>query len=573
MQPPPMLAEAPPNKSDDRRPLSQLLANSEDHRPSTIGPPPSDHASHADANAPQPVRKNTTSSVSTVATALTTTTTLAAEATATAAGTPFSSVVSSPTYPAQPTQGVFSARDGSNVPPQRRPTRRRVGPLTAVQRERAHLIRKMGACADCRRRRVACHPNHHNMTWEEAARRFRSHEPSQELPPIRGSQLSAVALTSGQEPRAMDIDPPSSHAPGQPLQNEGRIRTPLPSGPRPDKPVQLPPLPGFDNFRATLQGSADRILANPFRSRYAHVSVLMIRWQEDEDAAAQRGLEELERTFQEDYDYTVYVKTIPRWTDESRTPYLWLSQVLGDFVTDHNQRDCLKIFCYAGHSYLNANREPVLASSPHADPASVIRWDSIRHFFENTRADTLILMDCAYYPFHSTTRQEGMLELVAASAGEDHVELLGRGVFTRALADQLRTRAARAFLEPFSAAELHGRLLAVYPSLVKERHPSDRAVAQFPTPLILQLSGTKTLPSILLAPRRHQAQSQCQSQGHHGQAGPSSASSLAGSQHITITFRLTDDAFKLDSWAEWLRLMPSGITEARIDGPYRNTFQ
>jgi hypothetical protein len=41
------------------------------------------------------------------------------------------------------------------VAPQRRASRRRTGPLTAVQRERAHLIRKMGACSDCRRRRVA----------------------------------------------------------------------------------------------------------------------------------------------------------------------------------------------------------------------------------------------------------------------------------------------------------------------------------------------------------------------------------------------------------------------------------
>jgi hypothetical protein len=65
---------------------------------------------------------------------------------------PYSSVASSPTFAAH---AVFSARDGSNVAPQRRASRRRTGPLTAVQRERAHLIRKMGACSDCRRRRVA----------------------------------------------------------------------------------------------------------------------------------------------------------------------------------------------------------------------------------------------------------------------------------------------------------------------------------------------------------------------------------------------------------------------------------
>ncbi|KAK4212894.1 hypothetical protein QBC37DRAFT_183313 [Rhypophila decipiens] len=34
-------------------------------------------------------------------------------------------------------------------------------------------MRKIGACDDCRTRRVACHPNHHQMTWEEAERKFR----------------------------------------------------------------------------------------------------------------------------------------------------------------------------------------------------------------------------------------------------------------------------------------------------------------------------------------------------------------------------------------------------------------
>jgi hypothetical protein len=37
----------------------------------------------------------------------------------------------------------------------RRPLRRRTGPLTAQQRENAALIRRLGACADCRRKRTA----------------------------------------------------------------------------------------------------------------------------------------------------------------------------------------------------------------------------------------------------------------------------------------------------------------------------------------------------------------------------------------------------------------------------------
>lgn len=374
----------------------------------------------------------------------------------------------------------------------------------------------------------------------------------------------------------MDVSPSQQHA--HSALSETRIRTPLPSGPRPDKHLNMPPLPGFDTFRADLQGSADRILANPFRSRYANVSVLLVRWQADEDPGGQNAFNDLAKTFREDYNYAVQKASIPTSTEESKRPWLWLSQVVADFVADHNQRDCLNIFYYSGFSYLDRNREavlarfvflsrscsisagpclPLLSSSKHADPASVIRWSGIQQCFENARSDALLLMDCAYYPSYTTARQEGMLELIAASAGDDHVDRLGRSAFTRALVDELRTRVVQPFREPFSAAELHSKLLSAYPRMIPEREPEKEVITRFPTPLSMQLSSNKTLPSILLAPLRH---------------GGASGASAAGSQ-LSITFRLADETFNMDSWAEWLRLMPAGITEARVEGPYRNTFQ
>ncbi|KAK4152234.1 hypothetical protein C8A00DRAFT_16424 [Chaetomidium leptoderma] len=561
MYPTPTLAEAPPNNNnnnsnsnrDDLRPVSHLPASPENHAVSNNATT-EDHVPQTDGASP-PVRKDTNSSISTTATALTAETLTRDET----PGTSYSSVASSPTFAAHP---VFSARDGSNVTPQRRASRRRTGPLTTVQRERAHLIRKMGACPDCRRRRVACHPNHHSMTWEEAARRFRSHESSsQGLSPIAGPQLSPAPLNARpsfiHDPREMDLDTSPSQQHAQPVLSEARIRTPLPSGPRPEKHVNMAPLPGFDTFRADLQGSADRILANPFRSRYANVSVLLVGWQDDEDPGVHGAIQDLAKTFHEDYSYTVQTKSIPTSTEESRSSWLWLSQVLTDFVADHDQRDCLKIFYYGGYSYLDGDRQPILASSKHADPAAVIRWSGIQHCFEEARSDALLLLDCAYYPSFNRARRKGMLELIAASAGEDHVGLLGRSAFTRTLANELRTRAMQPFKEPFSAAELHSRLLSLYPRMIQEQNPEKEVITRFPTPLSMQLSGTKTLPSILLAPLRH---------------GEPPAAPPSGSQ-ISITFRLADDTFNTDSWAEWLRLMPEGITEARVDGPYRNTFQ
>jgi hypothetical protein len=67
-------------------------------------------------------------------------------------------------------QSIFSIKDGTDVSNNRRTSRRRTGPLSQQSRERAALIRKLGACIDCRRRRVAvshtysiCHTN--SFVW------------------------------------------------------------------------------------------------------------------------------------------------------------------------------------------------------------------------------------------------------------------------------------------------------------------------------------------------------------------------------------------------------------------------
>ena len=51
-------------------------------------------------------------------------------------------------------QSIFSLKDGADVSNHRRTSRRRNGPLSRQGREKAALIRKLGACDDCKRRRV-----------------------------------------------------------------------------------------------------------------------------------------------------------------------------------------------------------------------------------------------------------------------------------------------------------------------------------------------------------------------------------------------------------------------------------
>jgi hypothetical protein len=192
-----------------------------------------------------------------------------------------------------------------------------------------------------------------------------------------------------------------------------------------------------------------------------------------------------------------------------------------------------------------------------------IRWSGIQQILEETSSDTLIIMDAAYYPSSKLVRQQGVLEVVAASTSEDHFQAIERASFTRAVAEQLRTRASqRNFMAPLTAAELHAKLLYSYPKMVQDRYPEKPVVTSFPSPLHMQISGNSRLPSILLAPVRR---------GLPFGIEPE----LAGPQ-LNLTLRFGDDAapFDMEKWTEWLRLMPDGVKDVKVEWPHNkfNTF-
>jgi hypothetical protein len=199
-----------------------------------------------------------------------------------------------------------------------------------------------------------------------------------------------------------------------------------------------------------------------------------------------------------------------------------------------------------------------MTSAKDADAASAIRWSGIQQILEDAHSDTLIVMDSAYYPSSKLVRQHGVLELVAASASEDHTKFFDRTAFTRAVTEQLKTRANQKNTEPLSAAELHAKLLSFYPKMIQDTSPETRMVTSFPSPLHLQISGNARLPSILLAPVVRTM--------------PLGVESPLGGTQMNLTFKLADDSVNMESWQEWLRMMPEGIKEVKVEA-YRNTFR
>ena len=103
-----------------------------------------------------PVRQDTTSSTSTIAPSSTPATILSGDTAAAGHNNgPLPSCSGQAgDVPASPVSGG-KARDVSESRRPRAGNRRRTGPLTHVQRQRASIIRRIGACLDCRKRRVA----------------------------------------------------------------------------------------------------------------------------------------------------------------------------------------------------------------------------------------------------------------------------------------------------------------------------------------------------------------------------------------------------------------------------------
>lgn len=221
---------------------------------------------------------------------------------------------------------------------------------------------------------LQCHPSHHNMTWEDVVTKFhhRPHSPAvQDIAPSlpAGRPLSpATSLSTAQpvfthDPQEMDLDasstPAHHHQPGRPPLSEARIRTPLPTGPRLEKSLSLP---GIESLKNEMQNNAARMLSATTRGRYNSVQALLLFWQDDDEAiSVQNAVGELADVFDKYYHYTFQIQVIPSSSESCKSSWRWLSRKLNDFAEERDQRDVLKIVYYIGHTYLDGNRDMVLA--------------------------------------------------------------------------------------------------------------------------------------------------------------------------------------------------------------------
>ncbi|EGO52674.1 hypothetical protein NEUTE1DRAFT_91241 [Neurospora tetrasperma FGSC 2508] len=506
-------------------------------------------------------RKDTNSSISTITSAATAATSC--------------SIGSSPSLTptsALPTQNIFSLKDG-NAPLSSSRNRRRTGPLAPEARGKAALIRKQGSCANCKRKKIGCDARHHGMTWEELAQKFPNSAEMQQLeaivPPTPNfhTQESRKHNLSTPSPEFMDIDSSPTQQQIRSSFSESRVRTPLPSKPRQDRAstVSFPqPNGGLSNGNVLMSnshGATVRASEGFARDRYRRISALFLRWQDDEDPALKNPMDEFREVLGEYYDCSCQTKIIPS-ANQNHNVSMWvLDEILQFLKTD--TEDELKMLYWSSHSYLDADRQMILASSrsSEAQPASCVRWSAIQALLDHASPDVVVIMDAAYYPnqYRFMRRTNRSLELLAASTQANPE----RGVFTRALSDQLRIRAHLKLLGGISIADLHARVttspLLTMGARVQELLGSGVGGMSLspplsscpPVPLYLQFAGSPRTSSIILTPKINRELAVM--------AGDDEASGRkGGTGGLVYTFRVPAGANQ-DIWEEYLSTLPDDI--------------
>ncbi|KAI0134252.1 hypothetical protein BJ170DRAFT_679157 [Xylariales sp. AK1849] len=142
----------------------------------------------------------------------------------------------------------------------------------------------------------------------------------------------------------------------------------------------------FESFARHLQDAAMLIYRQSQRSPYSNVSVLILRWEEDD--ASDQELTALEQVLRERYNYRTDRWNIPTVPNPSVKLGVYMASFLERAAPDH-----LLIVFYVGHGYVGADNELFWASGSTA-AAAKLRWNGFRCLFEESQSDMLLLLDC-----------------------------------------------------------------------------------------------------------------------------------------------------------------------------------
>ncbi|CZR53777.1 uncharacterized protein PAC_03658 [Phialocephala subalpina] len=136
-----------------------------------------------------------------------------------------------------------------------------------------------------------------------------------------------------------------------------------------------------------------------------------------------------------------------------------------DFLDDYDSKENLFIVYYAGHGYINQDRQSTWACSTDANSPTV-DWSHIQGLFERAKSDVLVLLDCCAAASSAPRRTNSLMETIAACGFEGRAPPPGEHSFTTSLIEVLEDWINA---PSFSVTMLHSEVLRVLMRRRKEK--------------------------------------------------------------------------------------------------------
>ncbi|KAM0335881.1 hypothetical protein ACHAQA_000932 [Verticillium albo-atrum] len=186
------------------------------------------------------------------------------------------------------------------------------------------------------------------------------------------------------------------------------------------------------------------------RLPYAHVSVLLLRW--EEDTTVEPDLVALENILRDRYNYATERWNIPTVAN----PSIKLGVQMASFL-EHGAPDHLLIIYYAGHGYLGADNQLYWACNAREDAAK-LKWNGVRCLFEDAQSDILLLLDSCSARDVPLSGSHGIKQAIAACTPDHNVRDTSGRSFTYLLIEALHKLSNG---RTFSVQRLHDEIASL----------------------------------------------------------------------------------------------------------------
>ncbi|KAL8984455.1 MAG: hypothetical protein Q9205_001594, partial [Flavoplaca limonia] len=331
-----------------------------------------------------------------------------------------------------------------------------------------------------------------------------------------------------------------------------------------------------ETFGKVLNNAAAAAFPRSNTCRYCDVCVLLLSWEND-DLGVAVEIDDLETVFRDLYGYRVERWKIPSTKSHNSLVYR-IMQVLRDFESS----DKLLITYYAGHGFMNDDRQCV--------------WLSIQTMLEEAECDVLVLLDCCAAASSGGNHGKGVTELIAACGFEAFAPGVGEHSFTRSLIEELKYLNKRC--DAITTALLHNKVLARIKKSWNPRYSTSGSQERRRTPIHIHLSDHKQQRCIKLVPLRLSNASTTLFGSLQASSSPSSAPSISTSEDVEmigsegtsqsslgevwpdhsfespkvlISVALQEDQrLNTEDWLEWLKTAPALAKFVSVEGVFKS---